>query len=100
MYLIMAALLVPILFVAYMVVRRTFRKLHHEKAAISRRESMKSMAFAELQVELFGEKALKRLQHIGSAADLQKLASSFDMGSSSVGDGTVHSFRDDDEESV
>ncbi|KAL3788637.1 hypothetical protein ACHAWO_011853 [Cyclotella atomus] len=96
-YLIMAALLVPIIFVAYMVVRRTFRKLHHEKAAISRRESMKSMAFAQLQVELFGEKALKKLQHIGSEADLQKLALSFDMGSS-AGDGTVHSFHDDDDE--
>lgn len=96
-YLIMAALLVPIIFVAYMVVRRTFRKLHHEKAAISRRESMKSMAFAQLQVELFGEKALKKLQHLGSEADLQKLASSFDMGSS-AGDGTVHSFHDDDDE--
>jgi ABC-type lipoprotein export system ATPase subunit len=100
LYLILSALLVPLLFVAFMVVRRCFRKLHHEKAAVSRRESMKSMAFAQLQVELFGEKALKRLKHIGSEADLQKLASSFDLGS--VDNDTANSLHDvsDDEESV
>lgn len=99
LYLIMSALLVPFLFILFMIVRSAFRKAHHEKAVLSKRESMKSMAFAELQVELFGEKALKRLQHIGSSVDLQKLSSSFDMGSS-VGDTTNRSYHESDEESV
>jgi hypothetical protein len=104
LYLILAALFIPFLFVVFLVVRGCFRNLHHEKAAISRRESMKSMAFAELQVELFGEKALKRLQHIGSAVDLQRLASSFDLDSVA---GSIRSTtltnqvsEDDDAESV
>lgn len=105
LYLILAALFVPFLFAVYMVVRGCFRNLHHEKAAISRRESMKSMAFAELQVELFGEKALKRLQHMGSSVDLEKLASSFEVESTT---GSIRSTTftnkesedDDDAESV
>ena len=76
LYLILAALLVPFLFVSYKVGTNTYKKLHNEKAQETRRESMKSMAFAELQLELFGDKALKNLQHIGSTNDLQKLASS------------------------
>jgi hypothetical protein len=92
-YLILAALLVPFLFVIYLAVRSCFKNMHHEKAAISRRESMKSMAFAELQVELFGEKALKRLQHIGSSVNLQKLASSMDVSTNSS-----FTNRDSDEE--
>jgi ABC-type lipoprotein export system ATPase subunit len=99
LYLILAALLVPLLFVAYMIVRGCVNNLHHEKAATSRRESMKSMAFAELQVELFGEKALRRLQHIGSSVDIQKLASSHDLDSS-VASSFTNKDSDDDEESV
>jgi len=41
------------------------------------------MAFAELQLELFGEKALKNLKHIGSSHDLQKLASLRSLDSTS-----------------
>ena len=44
---------------------------------------MTSMAFAELQLELFGEKALKNLKHIGSSHDLQKLASMRSLDSTS-----------------
>jgi ABC-type lipoprotein export system ATPase subunit len=95
-YLIVSSLLIPFIFVAFMVVRRIFRKVHSEKAAISRRESMKSMAFAELQFELFGEKALKKLQHLGSAADLQKLASSSEADSS-VGTSLYHEDSDGEE---
>jgi len=104
LYLILAAMFIPLLFVLYLVVRGCFRNLHHEKVANSRRESMKSMAFAELQVELFGEKALKRLQHVGSSVDLQKLASSFELDSAA---GSIRSTTltnkdsdDDDAESV
>ena len=35
---------------------------------------MKSLQFAELQLELFGEKALENLKCIGSTHDLEELA--------------------------
>ena len=81
LYLILAALLVPFLFVLYKISAALYRKFHHEKAKSSRRESMKSMQFAELQLELFGDKALKNLKHIGSTHDLSKLASSLSQRS-------------------
>ena len=75
LYLILAALLVPFLFVVYKACTYLYAKGHKEKTKMSRLESMKSMEFAELQLELFGERALKNLKHIGSTHDLQKLAS-------------------------
>lgn len=38
---------------------------------------MKSVEFAQLQIELFGDKALHNLKTVGSAADLKKLADTF-----------------------
>ena len=81
LYLILASLLVPFLFVLYKACVYVYKKGHHEKKQSTRRESMKSFAFAELQLELFGEKALRNLKHIGSSHDLQKLASSMSLGS-------------------
>ena len=75
LYLILTSLLVPFLFVLYKLAAVLYKKGHKSKQETARRESMTSMAFAELQLELFGEKALKNLKHIGSSHDLQKLAS-------------------------
>jgi hypothetical protein len=69
LYLILSSLIVPVLFVCYKGVKAVYSKLKGAKAMTSRRESM-------LQLELFGEKALRNLKHIGSVADLQKLAGS------------------------
>ena len=77
LYLILASLLVPFLFVLFKVSMKLYRDMHHEKAQSSRREAMKTIEFAELQLELFGEKALKNLKHIGSSHDLEKLAESY-----------------------
>ena len=43
------------------------------------KESMKSAQFAELQFELFGEKAMKKLKHVGSSHDLEKLKASVEL---------------------
>lgn len=77
LYLILASLTVPILFTLYKGVKAVYKKSKGAKAMTNRRESMKTYAFAELQLELFGEKALRNLKHIGSSvsvADLEKLA--------------------------
>jgi len=83
LYLILTSLLVPFLFVLYKVAAVCYKKGHKTKQETARRESMTSMAFAELQLELFGEKALKNLKHIGSSHDLQKLASLRSLDSTS-----------------
>jgi len=93
LYLILSSLLVPFLYVVVKVGLDTYRKFHHVKKQSSRFESMKTTAFAELQLELFGEKALKNLKHVGSNVDLQRLASNMtsrserDISTDSDGDG-------------
>lgn len=73
LYLILASLLVPFLFVTYKVAKHLMSNLRSGKAQQGRRESMKSVEFAELQLELFGVKALRNLEKIGSSVDLDKL---------------------------
>ncbi|KAL7528922.1 hypothetical protein ACHAXR_004962 [Thalassiosira sp. AJA248-18] len=75
LYLILSSLLVPFLFLLWTASKQLYKKFHLEKKQSSRRESMKTLQFAELQLELFGEKALKNLEHVGSSHDLVKLAS-------------------------
>lgn len=75
-YLILSSLLVPIVFGLFKVGQHMYKKSHKGKAFSSRREAMKSIEFAELQLELFGEKALETLKHVNSSADLNKLAES------------------------
>jgi len=78
LYLILASLLVPFLFVLYKVGTQLYKRLHNEKEQSSRLESIKTLQFAELQLELFGEKALKNLKQIGSSVgtdELEKIAS-------------------------
>jgi ABC-type lipoprotein export system ATPase subunit len=92
LYLVLSSMLVPFLFVVYKASTIAYRKFHHEKARVGRRESMKSMAFAELQLELFGEKALKTLKHVHSANDLSKLAESVSQSKHSI---RISSTKDD-----
>lgn len=66
LYLVLSSLLVPFLFVLWKVGKNLYAKGHAEKAKLTQREAKKSIQFAELQVELFGEKALKNLTHIES----------------------------------
>jgi len=56
---------------------------------------MKTYEFFELQLELFGQKALRNLKHIGSVADLEKLAGSLH---SIEKNGEMVAELDDDEE--
>lgn len=76
LYLVLSSLLVPFLFGTYMFVKNMYARSHHEKAQSSRRESMQTLEFAELQLEMFGQKALKNLKHIGSTHNLVALAAS------------------------
>ena len=75
LYLVLSALLFPFLFVVGKWMLSMYRKSHKEKSMSSKRELMKSVHYAELQLELFGEKALKNLQHLASEHNLQKMAS-------------------------
>lgn len=77
LYLILSSLLIPTVFVLYKVVASMYSKSKNDKKKSSQLESMKSMAYAELQMELFGEKALKNLKHVSSAVDLEKLAATY-----------------------
>merc|ERR1712071_408330 len=53
LYLILSSLFVPFLFLVYKVGRGLYDKGHQDKKKSSRLESMKSLNFAELQLELF-----------------------------------------------
>ena len=79
LYLILSSLVVPFLFGITKLGMNVYKKFNREKKQSSRLESMKTIQFAELQFELFGEKALKNLKHIGSTVsthELEKLARS------------------------
>ena len=85
LYLILSSLVVPFLFVSHKGLRYMFATAKKDKQSQARRESMKSVEFAHLQTELFGEKALRNLKHIGSVADLKKLADTLATSERSLG---------------
>jgi len=101
LYLILSSLLVPFLFVAFKGVRYLRSNLHRDKAQQGRLESMKSVEFAELQLELFGVKALKNLKKMGSNADLGKLQKSALSQKSlfNVASGDTATVKDSDDDS-
>lgn len=94
LYLILSSLLVPFLFVSYKGLRYIIVTAKNEKQSQGRRESMKSVEFAQLQIELFGDKALRNLKTIGSAADLKKLADTYASERSIGGSGREVASRD------
>lgn len=65
LYLVLASLVTPLLFVLAKVGMNLYKKSHKEKKQASLLECLKTKEFAELQLELFGEKALKNLKHLG-----------------------------------
>ena len=71
LYLILSALIIPYLFLMGAVVREIYRTLRTVKKQSSRRGSITSAGYAELQLELFGEKALKNLKHIRSSSEVK-----------------------------
>mmetsp|Transcript_7573 Transcript_7573/g.12191 ORF Transcript_7573/g.12191 Transcript_7573/m.12191 type:complete len:194 (-) Transcript_7573:157-738(-) len=73
LYLMLASLLVPFFLVLYKAGIQLNKMLHNEKKKSSRLESMKTLQFAELQLGLFGEKALKNLKQIGSSVGTDEL---------------------------
>ena len=74
LYLVLSSLLVPIVFVVYKVIAGWYKKSHRAKSQSNKSESKKTAQFAELQLELFGEKAIRNLQRLGSTADLKVLS--------------------------
>jgi ABC-type lipoprotein export system ATPase subunit len=101
LYLILSSLLVPFLFVLCKVGKDMYKKLHNEKKHSSMLESMKTVQFAELQLELFGEKALKNLQHIGSTVstiELEELTSRVKEMKRSLTGNVTDDISDDDGE--
>ena len=56
LYLILSSLLIPTVFVLYKLVASMYSKSKNDKKKSSQLESMKSMAYANLQMELFGER--------------------------------------------
>ena len=76
-YLIVSSLLFPLLFALWKLGQALYARLRQKKTNSSLLESMRSLEFAELQLELYGKKALHRLAHLGSTHDLEQLASTY-----------------------
>ena len=77
LYLILSSLIVPVLFLLWKLGQALYPRLRQKKTESSLLESMRSVEFVELQLELFGEKALHTLQHLVSSHELNELASSY-----------------------
>ena len=80
LYLIMSSLFLPFLFAIWKLSQALYMKRHQGKKRSSRRDTMKSMGFAQLQLELFGEKALNKLKNLldnDDLDDLELLASTY-----------------------
>ena len=78
LYLILSSLFVPFMFVLCKTGMNFYRKSRKGKSKSSLKESMKTVVFAELQLELFGEKALENLKDIGSSmrfTEMKRIAS-------------------------
>jgi hypothetical protein len=73
LYLIMSSLFLPFLFAIWKLSQALYANRRQVKGRSSRRDSMKSMGFAQLQLELFGEKALNKLKHLVDKDDLDDL---------------------------
>ena len=73
LYLIMSSLFLPFLFAIWKLSQALYANRRQVKKTSSRRDSMKSMGFAQLQLELFGEKALHKLKHLVDDDDLDDL---------------------------
>ena len=79
LYLILSSLIVPVLFLLWKLVQASYANLCQKKAQESLLESMRSVEFAELQLELFGEKVLHRLKGLVSSREFEELVSSYNM---------------------
>merc|ERR1719203_1274301 len=82
LYLILSSLFMPFVFVVCKVGIRFGEKFRKEKKQTSRREAMKTMEFAELQVELFGETALRNLSQVGTSVsrhEMKRIVSAHSM---------------------
>jgi hypothetical protein len=97
LYLILSSLLVPFLFILWKLVYRMYTNFHTEKAKSNRQTVMKTVEFAELQFDLYGEKVLKRLQHL-STTDLMRLTTRHSESDLSLMTKELDNFSYDDEE--
>jgi len=78
LYLVLSSLLVPFVYILCRAGLGLYRKAHRGKEKSSQREAMRTVEFAELQLELFGEKALRNLTHVGTSMsqhEMQRIAS-------------------------
>jgi len=97
LYLFLSSLLVPFLFISTKLVRGMYTKFHTEKAKSNRQTMMKTVEFAELQFDLYGEKVLKRLQHL-STHDLMRLTTKMSESDRSLMTKEVDNYSYDDED--
>ncbi len=77
LYLILASLIVPVLFILWKLGQAFYARLHQKKTTLSLLELMRSVEFAELQLELFGEKAIHTLKDLVSSHELYELVPSY-----------------------
>jgi hypothetical protein len=97
LYLILSSLLVPFLFILWKLVYRMYTNFHTEKAKSNHQTVMKTVEFAELQFDLYGEKVLKRLQHL-STTDLTRLTTRHSESDRILMTKELDNFSYDDEE--
>mmetsp|Transcript_2398 Transcript_2398/g.4439 ORF Transcript_2398/g.4439 Transcript_2398/m.4439 type:complete len:637 (-) Transcript_2398:86-1996(-) len=78
LYLFLSSLLVPFLFLLWKGWEALRKTLNHRKRKSAQREAAASLQFADLQLDLFGEKALKNLRHVSGlrSSVLERMATS------------------------
>ncbi len=78
-YLILSSFVFPMVFVLLGLVRALSANVHKSKKKSSQLEAIQSVEFATLQLELFGEKVLRKLKHLISSHDLAGLITTYNM---------------------
>ena len=75
LYLILSGLLNVFLFLCMKLIFALVARRKHRQTMEDRKKSMMNEGFVELQMELFGAKALKKLKHVGSMTSPQSSSS-------------------------
>jgi len=89
LYLILSSLFVPFMFILVKVGMSMYKKSRGGKKKSSQREAMKTVEFAELQLELFGEKAYLNLTGIGNSmrkSEMKRITSQKKLNNMETGD--------------
>jgi len=94
LYLCLSGLLGVVLFFAYQAVLTSIRNAKKAQASKLRETMMEDDEFIQLQVEMYGEKQLRRLQHIDSSGSLANSVQSNNKAADVTTRTTIYSDHD------